>query len=78
MTAGKRVRQDRETVTTERVATICAVLMTEPGRKHTTADLARRVEMTHNGVWRMLSVIARVLPVTNDSDGWYYLPRVEF
>lgn len=72
--AAKRRVPDRETVTTERVAMVAHLLMVRPGLKLTTADVARRVEMTHNGAWRMLSVMSRVIPLVQDLDGWYYWP----
>lgn len=73
MTA-RRKTLDRDTVTTERVALVAHLLMVRPGLKLTTADVARRVEMTHNGTWRMLSVMSRVIPLVQDIDGWYYWP----
>lgn len=77
MSAAKRRRPERETVTTERVALVAHLLMADPGVKLTTADLARRLEMTHNGTWRMLSVMSRVVPLVQDVDGWYYCARLD-
>lgn len=78
MSAAKRRIPDRETVTTERVTIVAHWLFTAPGQRMTTAEIARRLEMTHNGAWRMLSTMSRVSPITFDKMGWYYCGDVPY
>lgn len=65
---------DGELCVTERVGLVVWLLAAERGRKHTTADIARRLGVTYGGAWAMLGKLARVLPIAADSDGWWMLP----
>jgi hypothetical protein len=71
--AAKRRLIDRETVTTERVAMVAWLLLSNPGTRYTTGDLARRTEMNYSGMRKMLGKMSRVIPIieSEDRDGWY-------
>jgi predicted transcriptional regulator len=58
----------RQTITTERVGTVVALL--HSGGSWPTRTLAERVDMTTSGAYAMLSKLSRVLPLTLDDDGW--------
>ena len=58
----------RQTITTERVGTVVALLYS--GGSWPTRALAERVNMTVSGTYAMLSKLSRVLPLTLDDDGW--------
>lgn len=62
---------DSDILPTERVGLVVYILMTNRGVKFTTADLARRVSLTHQGMWAMLAKLSRRLPICQDIDGWY-------
>lgn len=65
---------DRELITTERVGLITYILLNPRGAKYTTAHFANVAGVTHEGAWRILTKLSRVLPVCRDMDGWYMLP----
>jgi hypothetical protein len=71
--AAKRRLIDRETVTTERVAMVAWLLLSNPGTKYTTAELARRAEMNYSGTRKMLVKMSRVIPLVESAerDGWF-------
>lgn len=59
-----------EVLPTERTGVIVYVLMSHRGQKFTTAQLAQRVGLTHNGAWRMLCKLSRKIPICQEIDGW--------
>lgn len=71
--ARRRSVLDRETVTTERVAMVAWLLLSKPGTKYTTAELARRADMNYSGTRKMLVKMSRVIPLveSEDRDGWF-------
>lgn len=56
---------------TERVGVVVWLLMDNRGKKFTTAELAQRVSLTHQGMWAMLAKLSRRLPICQDVDGWF-------
>lgn len=65
----------KEMLPTERVALVVYLLADKPGRKFTTAELAKRVDINHGSMWAMLTKLSRRLPIVQDRDGWYVMPK---
>lgn len=74
MSAAKRRTRD-ETIPTERIGMVVYILMDRRGEKFTTAELSRAVDIQHHSAFRMLQKLSRKLPIVQDIDGWYIMPR---
>jgi len=55
---------------TERVG-IAVSALHRARRPIPTSHLAKRVGITRAGAWAMLAKLSAVLPLTQDSDGWF-------
>lgn len=62
---------NKDILPTERVGIVVYILMDNRGKKFTTAELALKVSLTHQGMWAMLAKLSRRLPICQDIDGWY-------
>jgi hypothetical protein len=60
----------KDLLPTERIGLVVFLLMRHRGKKFTTAEIARSVGISHMGAWYMLEKLSRVLPISQEIDGW--------
>lgn len=65
------IDEREDTIPTERIAYVIYILMDNRGQKFTTAELARMVDLEHNGTWKLLRKASRRVPIVQDIDGWW-------